>query len=129
MDNKDFKVKFTLRWNGDKKHKIVSIKNHEELSKLGHKMAWIDFLCVFTEKLSKANNVTVTLDYYSLQEPYDKWLKLHGCALTWNDLITRTAVIEYIRNHSMSIEDMYKILMHLYTIIELEEVKEVKEVK
>lgn len=114
------KIKFSLRWNGAKNGKIVTIYNDDELSKMGHICAWFDFVALFVKMLSDANGVPVTLDY-RFENKWTDILKNTKTDITKNaqQHYMRTAVQEYIVNHtSPELEYKYEILIEFYKMLE-----------
>lgn len=111
------KIKITHRWNGDKTGKILTINDHESLSKI-NRGAWLDFMPLMCRVHENFLRVKVTLDY-KLVEIYDSWLKEWKSISNAEDYLIMQAVHEYIINHTMSYENVYELLIRTHERLEI----------
>ena len=131
------KIKHTLRKvkNSDGKciHRILTIKNHEAISKTMCKNAWLDFIVLFSRQIEKACGEKCLLDYESLQLNYGEHTEYFKQAneerryANPEQMLIRNKVCDALgRDCSIDGETIYKVLNELYAMMEAKRIMDNK---
>ena len=106
------------------RHRILSIKNHEEISKTMCKNAWLDFMYLFAKQIERTYGEKCYLDYETLQTTYGEsteYFKQSNKEKRYDNpsqMFIRNAVNDSISARLVPAEEIYDILQELYAMME-----------